>query len=391
MRFGLPAVAVVVVLALGSPAIAATVTLEYEEPVPGLEPEPAYALTLVAAAGERNGLSISRDTGGWTVQDDSAPLTPGDGCAAVSASEVRCGTTKPARHYSAFVRMGDGGDRLRMGALQGGEVVEIEAGSGDDLVVGSAGRDLVAGGSGRDWLLGLSGGDRIDGGRGDDRLDGGAGDDTAEYSDRRQAVSADLAAGRGGAEGENDSLVEIENLAGGRGADRLWGDSGPNLLFGGNGRAADVADGRAGDDVVSARRAIGSAGDDILDGQSVSCGSGSDEAARARFMPSGAYGRNCERINAAFYELSQPRRGRGERAVRFTFSCPIGTCRGVLELRAGDERLGLARYSVRGSKFGGRSETVLVPLARRPSGRTLRLRVLADGLRDGFRVRLPPR
>ena len=71
-------------------------------------------------------------------------------------------------------------DRLQINALAGDDVVEasslpagllqliVDAGAGDDVVLGGAGNDVLLGGAGDDVLLGGSGLDVIDGGDGDD-------------------------------------------------------------------------------------------------------------------------------------------------------------------------------------------------------------------------------
>ncbi|MDC1183025.1 hypothetical protein N8144_06955, partial [Planktomarina temperata] len=65
----------------------------------------------------------------------------------------------------------------------------IEAGDGDDVVIGGAsedrirgqdGDDKLSGNDGNDYLFGGAGNDTLDGGAGDDTLDGGAGDDTLD-------------------------------------------------------------------------------------------------------------------------------------------------------------------------------------------------------------------
>jgi Ca2+-binding RTX toxin-like protein len=61
------------------------------------------------------------------------------------------------------------------GALAG---TEIEAGNGNDTVVGTGWDDIIRGGNGKDSLSGGGGDDRLEGGNGVDWLAGGAGNDT---------------------------------------------------------------------------------------------------------------------------------------------------------------------------------------------------------------------
>ena len=60
--------------------------------------------------------------------------------------------------------------------------------------------------------------------------------------------------------GENDHLVDIQNVNGGGGDDTLTGDAGNNALNGNGG--ADTINGGDGDDAIN-----GNAGNDTLDGQ----------------------------------------------------------------------------------------------------------------------------
>lgn len=98
-------------------------------------------------------------------------------------------------------------------------------------------------------------------------------------------------AGADGAPGEGDRLSRVENLFGGRGADRLAGDKGPNLLAGHGGR--DRLIGRSGADAM----VPGTGG-----GPRVSCGSGLDRVAatsRHYLLPS------CEEMELDPGELDE--------------------------------------------------------------------------------------
>jgi VCBS repeat-containing protein len=132
----------------------------------------------------------------------------------------------------------------------------IDAGAGNDVIIGS---------SANDTLIGNSGNDTLSGGAGSDSLDGGAGTDTADYGGAGTAVTANLtthaAAGVG-----TDTLTNLENLIGSNFNDTLTGDGNANVLAGGLG--ADTIVGGSGNDTL-----IGGVGDDSLDG-----GSGVDSA-----------------------------------------------------------------------------------------------------------------
>jgi Ca2+-binding RTX toxin-like protein len=154
----------------------------------------------------------------------------------------------------------DGRDKLYGGAgndwLEGGE-------DNDDLFGGDDG-DLLFGEEGDDELYGEDNNDYLDGGAGADTLDGGDGRDIAVYygSDAGVRVSLQpfLPIGRGnsGGDAEGDTLVDIEDLAGSRYDDELFGNDEANILWGmeGNdvltgGGGGDAIDGGEGIDTVS--------------------------------------------------------------------------------------------------------------------------------------------
>jgi serralysin len=146
--------------------------------------------------------------------------------------------------------------------LDGGAGADTLRGNGgNDTLLGRAGNDLLDGGAGNDTLSGGENDDILIGGAGNDVLDGGAGIDTASYAGGSAAVRVSLAStgaqATGG--GGNDTLMGIENLVGGTGADLLIGDGGANVLDGGNG--ADQLSGGGGADVL-----IGGGGRDMLEG-----------------------------------------------------------------------------------------------------------------------------
>jgi RTX calcium-binding nonapeptide repeat (4 copies) len=163
------------------------------------------------------------------------------------------------------------GDPLAAGVLLSGQ-------GGADSLTGGDGPDLLAGGDGNDHLSGGGGDDSFDfGSGGDDVIDGGPGTDTVSYLDHGTPVSVDLAiAGPQPTGAGNDTLANIENLIGTRGADVLLGDGGPNLLLGNEGR--DTLDGRGGQDVLDGGQDADSL--DLRDGgpDLAECGEGADTA-----------------------------------------------------------------------------------------------------------------
>jgi Ca2+-binding RTX toxin-like protein len=102
---------------------------------------------------------------------------------------------------------------------------------------GAAGHDTLEGGAGNDVLDGGIGNDVLDGRLGADILIGGAGFDKVDYSDRTVAIYGAIGAGAvGGQKGEKDNIrSDVEGIKGGKGNDKLVGNSGNNLLEGGDG------------------------------------------------------------------------------------------------------------------------------------------------------------
>ncbi|MDY6902274.1 MAG: calcium-binding protein, partial [Cyanobacteriota bacterium] len=123
--------------------------------------------------------------------------------------------------------------------------------SGDNDFQGTENNDLLDGGEGNDTLTGLDGDDILDGGVGNDSLDGGNGIDTVRYENDAAAVQVNLSTQTAtDGFGDNDTLLNIENVVGSAFADSIIGDAQDNNLSGG-----------AGDDTLE-----GGVGNDILDG-----------------------------------------------------------------------------------------------------------------------------
>lgn len=171
-----------------------------------------------------------------------------------------------------FVHGGDGNDRIE-GGPYGDTLI---GGAGNDAVFGREGIDDLYGGNGPYAGAVLAGVDTLDGGAGDDTLDdqdrgsptvqqinsdvilGGTGnDDVRSYLNRVANVYVDLSEPRrDGQSGEGDDLEQVENLFGGDGDDRLYGDGDTNFISG-----------EAGDDDIAGRggndRLIATEGDNV--------------------------------------------------------------------------------------------------------------------------------
>ncbi len=129
---------------------------------------------------------------------------------------------------------------------QGTIIGSVELNSGNDLYDGRGGTvtgqielglgdDTLLGGNGSESVKGDTGNDLLDGGRGNDVLDGGDAIDTAVFSG---AAGATVNLTLGGPQNTRygmDTLLAIENLIGGSGADRFIGSSASNMLTGGLG------------------------------------------------------------------------------------------------------------------------------------------------------------
>lgn len=114
-----------------------------------------------------------------------------------------------------------------------GGIEVVDAGHGDDILIGDDGRNQLRGNTGLDEIHGNGGNDLLRGGRGDDTLFGDNGKDKLF--------------------GQNGP----DDLFGGKGKDRLDGGKGQDVLRGGNhddrllgGGGFDILDGGHGDDVL---------------------------------------------------------------------------------------------------------------------------------------------
>ena len=230
-----------------------------------------------------------------------------------------------ASAYDRFLTLqGQGGHDILVGGIAEDR---LYGGAGNDDLDGGPGNDLFSGGAGADVLDGGNGIDRFLEGtaaNGADLFVGGAGRDTVDYGDRSQTLA--VAIGDGANDGElgelDDVSADVENvtggsaadtlvgssannvlrggagadtLAGGLGTDTLWGDDGGDTLMGDGG--PDTLQGGTGDDSLigsnGADTLVGGPGNDAfyagagndqifnqdgLTGESVDCGTGTDDA-----------------------------------------------------------------------------------------------------------------
>jgi Ca2+-binding RTX toxin-like protein len=313
--------AAVGVAAALTPGIASAATVATSDSAP------TRTIVYTAAANETNQPTFTHEGANVVVRDPTAAvLTPGAGCAAVTGDThaVTCAdgaATFTTLHLTATldnlddaatvnfavdtnISGGPGKDTLT-GSDGGNDALD---GAGDeDTVFGRGGNDSIAdsiddgapnhlfggpgddgisGSSGNDDLHGEAGNDSLVGDLGADLLDGGDGFDIANYGDRgadaASGVSVTLSGGGAtgaGAPGENDTLSNIEDLAGTAKNDTLVGDAGANVIqgLGGDdsitgGPGGDILYGGPGNDSISAV-------DQALD--RVACGGEAGDAASA--------------------------------------------------------------------------------------------------------------
>lgn len=260
---------------LGSSMSAATIadTATYADII---APNTAAVTAAGVAAAHAAGLQVVT----WTIQGTQAQIQRliDMGVDGVFVNETNTARTALSNINGVKVAYGTVGDDEISGtsgddliyAMAGDDTISAGDGNdmaygdaGDDVVDGEAGNDVLYGGAGDDALIGGEGDDSLVGGVGDDELDGGEGIDTVSYlaglSDTA-GVTVDLSTGEAfGDEAGSDTLIDIENVIGGKGNDTLIGNDGANVLHGSAGN--DTLDGGAGDDILS-----GGAGDDVIRG-----------------------------------------------------------------------------------------------------------------------------
>jgi Ca2+-binding RTX toxin-like protein len=212
-------------LLLAAPARAADVSLT------------GGTVTVAAAPGEANRLTLALSAGVITVTDTGAAVTAGAGCAPAGAGRATCAIAAAA---GATVALGDGNDTL---AVSGGLPVTATDGDGNDSMSGGSADDVFVASPGADIYT------------------GGGGLDTIDYSARTAAVTLDVDGfADDGETTEADNVRPgVERVLGGSGDDRLTGSTGADQLAGGPG--VDRLAGGDGDD-----RLAGGDGDDELTG-----------------------------------------------------------------------------------------------------------------------------
>jgi Ca2+-binding RTX toxin-like protein len=156
---------------------------------------------------------------------------------------------------------------------------ELNGNGGNDVINGGTGNDLISGLAGNDNLLGNGNNDTLVGHDGNDTLSGESGADEASYFYTANNIRVDLDGTANDYEysGTSSTILftdlissSTENLNGGGGADRIFGNAVANDLKGNGGNdtiygnaGADTIQGSSGNDNLYSNN--GSASDGIVD------------------------------------------------------------------------------------------------------------------------------
>jgi Ca2+-binding RTX toxin-like protein len=166
---------------------------------------------------------------------------------------------------SRVVNAGDGDDTV-IGASTN---QTFRGGAGDDSLSGGNGRDILTGDDGADTLSGDGGSDILSGGAGLDSISGGPGSDSLSGGTDEDTLSGDAGNDTLNGDRGSDSLeggvgrdrlvggLEFDTLMGGAGNDSLFGDENHDYLYGEDGN--DRLDGGLHDDYL-----VGGSGNDTL-------------------------------------------------------------------------------------------------------------------------------
>ena len=125
----------------------------------------------------------------------------------------------------------------------------VSSGAGNDTVTGGEGKDTIDGGTGNDSITAAGGNDSITAGAGNDYVSGGTGNDTIDAS--------------GGGNDNIDAGEGADTVLGGTGNDTILGGDGADTITAGTGN--DSIDGGADNDVIN-ETADGLTADDVFAG-----------------------------------------------------------------------------------------------------------------------------
>lgn len=173
-------------------------------------------------------------------------FTGGDGYDILDLSQATSGALSDLRRTGfEELWLGDTADTYNI-PLANSSLVVLRGGGGDDRLTSFRSGSTLDGEAGNDVLIAS---------QYSETMIGGSGADTVQFGGST-AVRVDLAYNvSSGGNAHNDVLIGVENLTGGSGDDRLYGDGGANVLTGSSGD--DVLVGRGGAD-----RLVGGSGTD---------------------------------------------------------------------------------------------------------------------------------
>jgi hypothetical protein len=166
------------------------------------------------APGERNAVTVTRESRTGFLLVDPAGVVPGPGCSRPDpndATRALCLLTRSGRSVS--LALGNVNDRARVT----GAPATVNGGDGNDVLRGGRSADTLKGGDGADSLI-------AGGGRARDRLSGGSGEDSIRGSAGANRITGGpgqdvIRAGRG-----NDRIVDrdssVDTVRCGAGRDR---------------------------------------------------------------------------------------------------------------------------------------------------------------------------
>ena len=206
-------------------------------------------ITIAAAAGEDNAVTISDVGGNARVTEANNGLTPGatlvagTGCAAPVGNTTDCGAAATVTNINVTLLDLDDSFNGNLGANTAPNSVDF--GPGNDSGSGHTGNDTLTGGLGNDSSLqGEGGNDTLSGDVGGDNLSGGEGDDSITGGDGNDSLS-DPAGTNSFDAGDGD-----DSLSGGTGTDTMFFGPGNDYFNTGSVVGPDVIDGGPGRDYV---------------------------------------------------------------------------------------------------------------------------------------------
>ena len=227
--------------------------------------------------GEANRLTVTGQGEGTVVfEDAAAPITPGEGCTAVTPNRVTC-----TRATFVIVELEDGDDEVTTAGDFGQAPVFLDGDQGSDLIRGEVGRTHLEGGVGTDRLFGgaesqsLDGVDLVRRGEFDEMPDHNRERDELTCADPPElGVRVDANDVVNGPCGQRDVFLETfvliegtegpDNLTAAGEPSRVFGFGGDDSIFGAG--VEDRADGGAGNDRLFGQGLLlGGTGDDRLD------------------------------------------------------------------------------------------------------------------------------